>query len=130
MLAAFCFWLHRGTINPLLSTDRYIMPEFKHISLQDAHSMIEAGCQLADIRDEQSYAMSHIPSANHLDNQSLQQFIEQADPDKALIVYCYHGNSSQSAAQYFVEKDFTEVYSMDGGFEMWRQLFPQNTANT
>jgi thiosulfate sulfurtransferase len=106
------------------------MPEFKHISPQDAQSMIEAGCQLADIRDEQSYAMSHIPSANHLDNQRLQQFIEQADPDKALIIYCYHGNSSQSAAQYFVEKDFTEVYRMDGGFEMWRQLFPQNTANT
>ena len=41
--------------------------------------MIEAGCQLADIRDEQSYAMSHIPSANHLDNQGLQQFIEQAE---------------------------------------------------
>ncbi|WP_373083423.1 thiosulfate sulfurtransferase GlpE [Zhongshania sp.] len=105
------------------------MPTFKHISPQDAHAMLNAGnCQLADIRDEQSYASAHIPAASHLDNQSLQQFIESADPDQALIIYCYHGNSSQSAAQYFVEKDFTEVYSMDGGFEMWRQLYPQMTT--
>jgi thiosulfate sulfurtransferase len=105
------------------------MAEFKHISTQDAHTLITSDqCQLADIRDEQSYSLAHIPNATHLDNQSLQQFIENADPDQALIVYCYHGNSSQSAAQYLVEKDFTEVYSMDGGFEMWRQLYPQNTT--
>ncbi|MFT5889626.1 MAG: thiosulfate sulfurtransferase [Zhongshania sp.] len=105
------------------------MAEFKHISPQDAHTLITSDqCQLADIRDEQSYGLAHIPNASHLDNQSLQQFIENADPDQALIVYCYHGNSSQSAAQYLVEKDFTEVYSMDGGFEMWRQLYPQNTT--
>ncbi|WP_344936619.1 thiosulfate sulfurtransferase GlpE [Zhongshania borealis] len=107
------------------------MPTFKHISPQDAQAMIAAGnCQLADIRDEQSFASAHIPAATHLDNQSLQQFVEAADPDQALIIYCYHGNSSQSAAQYFVEKDFTEVYSMDGGFEMWRQLYPAITVTS
>jgi len=37
-----------------------------------------------------------------------------------LIVYCYHGNSSKSAAHYFCENGFTQVYSMDGGFEAWR----------
>lgn len=105
------------------------MNQFKHLSPAQAHALFEQGnCQFADIRDEQSFTLGHIPKARHLDNQSLQQFIEEADPDQALVIYCYHGNSSQSAAQYFVEKDFTEVYSMDGGFEEWRQHYPQQSS--
>lgn len=102
------------------------MPKFKHLSPEQAHEMLqEQDCQLADIRDEQSYQRGHIPNATHLNEQSLPDFLEAADPDKALIVYCYHGNTSLSAAQFFVEKNFTEVYSMDGGFEAWRIKFPQ-----
>lgn len=89
-----------------------------------------AATQLADIRDEQSYQLGHIAGATHLANHNLQDFIESADPDAPLIIYCYHGNSSQSAAQFFIEKDFTEVYSMDGGFEEWRQHYPQQSGST
>ena len=105
------------------------MSDFRRIPIDQAQAMLAAGdCQLADIRDEQSYQLGHIEGAVHLSNHNLQQFVEDADPDKALIIYCYHGNSSQSAAQYFVEKDFTEVYSMDGGFEEWRQRYPQQSG--
>jgi thiosulfate sulfurtransferase len=41
-----------------------------------------------------------------------------------LIVSCYHGNSSQSAAAYLCSQGFTEVYSLDGGFEVWRTTYP------
>ena len=102
------------------------MSEFQRISIAQAHElMAQEGCQVADIRDEQSFKLGHIEGATHLDNHVLQQFIEEADPAQPLIIYCYHGNSSQSAAQYFVDKDFTQVYSMDGGFEEWRQHYPQ-----
>lgn len=102
------------------------MHGFKHVSPEQAHTMLqEQDCQLADIRDEQSYQRGHIPDAAHLNEQSLQSFLEAADPDKPLIIYCYHGNTSLSAAQFFVEKHFTDVYSMDGGFEAWRVKFPQ-----
>ena len=102
---------------------------FKRISISDAEQLLrQPSTQLADIRDEQSYQLGHIKGASHLDNHNLQQFIEGADPDAPLIIYCYHGNSSQSAAQFFVEKDFTEVYSMDGGFEEWRQHYPHQSG--
>ncbi|MDN5871184.1 MAG: thiosulfate sulfurtransferase GlpE [Nitrococcus sp.] len=102
------------------------MQSFKHLSPEQAHTMLEEqDCQLADIRDEQSYQRGHIPNATHLNEQSLPSFLEAADHNKALIVYCYHGNTSLSAAQFLAEKDFTEVYSMDGGFEAWRMKFPQ-----
>jgi thiosulfate sulfurtransferase len=46
-------------------------------------------------------------------------------------VFCYHGNSSQQAAHFLTERDFTDVFCIDGGFEVWRQLFPLqiSTAN-
>lgn len=101
------------------------MSEFKRLSIDEASTLInEQAATLADIRDEQSYQLSHIPGAVHLDNNSLQGFIETIDPDQPLVVYCYHGNSSLSAAQFLCEKGFDDVYSMDGGFEAWRQQFP------
>lgn len=102
------------------------MQGFKHLSPEQAHEMIQQqDCQVADIRDEQSYQQGHIPDATHLNEQSLPSFLETADRDQALILYCYHGNTSLSAAQFFVEKEFTNVYSMDGGFEEWRLKFPR-----
>ena len=101
------------------------MGQFKHISIQASIDMLAAdGAQLVDIRDEQSFVAAHIKGAKHLDNVSLQDFIAQADPDVPVIVYCYHGNSSQSAAAFLNDKGFEEVYSMDGGFEQWRTEHP------
>lgn len=75
---------------------------------------------LVDVRDAQSYAAARIPGAMHLDNQSALDFVESRDKSLPVLVYCYHGNSSQSAAAWLAEKGFTEVYSLDGGFEYWR----------
>ena len=101
------------------------MSDFKRLSTSDAKTLIDdKSANLVDIRDEQSYQQAHIHNAVHLDSTSLQAFIETAAPDKPLVVYCYHGNSSQSAAQLLYEKGFEDVYSMDGGFEVWRQQFP------
>ena len=101
------------------------MGHFKHISVDATRQMLEGGgTQLVDIRDRQSYDNSHISGATHLDSSTVQGFIEQADPDHPVIVYCYHGNSSQGAAAFLAEKGFDEVYSMDGGFEEWRGQYP------
>ena len=40
--------------------------------------------------------------------------------DTPVLVYCYHGISSQNAAAFLIERGFETVYSLDGGFEAWR----------
>lgn len=101
--------------------------EFKRIDVQETRKLLDAspenGLQIIDIRDGQSYANGHISSALHLDNSNVQSFIANADSTKPLIVYCYHGNMSQSAAAYFGEQGFEETYSMDGGFSDWEVNF-------
>ncbi|EGH30312.1 thiosulfate sulfurtransferase, partial [Pseudomonas syringae pv. japonica str. M301072] len=58
----------------------------------------------------------------------ISDFIREADLDKPLVVVCYHGNSSQSAAAYLVGQGFSDVYSVDGGFELGRHLPARNSA--
>ena len=106
------------------------MTEFKRIPPQEAQSLREQGAVVVDIRDQPTYAAAHITGAQHLDNVNIADFIRAADLDAPLIVACYHGNSSQSAAAYLVGQGFSEVYSLDGGFELWRTTYPDETAQS
>jgi thiosulfate sulfurtransferase len=101
------------------------MSDFQHISIPDTVTKLQQGeVVIADIRDEQSFQAAHIAGAFHLTNGTLQQFIQQHEFSQPVVVVCYHGNSSQGAAQYLTQQGFEQVYSMDGGFEGWRHNFP------
>ncbi|MFF7709852.1 thiosulfate sulfurtransferase GlpE [Pseudomonas sp. NPDC007930] len=102
------------------------MSEFKRIPPAEAQALRDRGAVFVDIRDPQTYASGHIAGAQHLDNQSVHGFITAADLDAPLVVVCYHGNSSQSAAAYLAGQGFSEVYSLDGGFELWRSTYPEH----
>ncbi|NUT77227.1 thiosulfate sulfurtransferase GlpE [Pseudomonas sp. C1C7] len=104
------------------------MSEFKRIPPEQAHALREQGAVVVDIRDPATYAALHISGSKHLDNHSVSDFIRNADLDAPTVVVCYHGNSSQSAAAYLISQGFSDVYSMDGGFELWRTTFPSETA--
>ena len=106
------------------------MAEFKRISVTDAHQMIEQGhVVVADIRDDQSFANGHVENAFHLSNASMLSFSQKFDYDTPVLVFCYHGNSSQGAAQYLAQQGYEDVYSVDGGFEMWKMNYPYVTLS-
>ena len=102
------------------------MFDWKEISAEKTNEKIEMeGINLIDIRDPDSYAGSHIPGAIQLiDKQKADDFILKSDKKKPLVVYCYHGISSQGVAAYFSEQGFSEVYSLSGGFESYRLIYP------
>ncbi|KJK16460.1 thiosulfate sulfurtransferase GlpE [Pseudomonas sp. NPDC087612] len=104
------------------------MSEFKRIPPEQAQALREQGAVVVDIRDPQAFAAGHITGASHLDNHSVADFIRTADLDAPTVVVCYHGNSSQSAAAYLISQGFSDVYSLDGGFELWRGTYPAETA--
>ena len=101
------------------------MDAFKRINVEQAKQMCANGAVMVDIRDPESFASGHPVGAIHLDNHSIAEFVAQADLDVPTIVICYHGHSSQSAAAYLHSLDFSDLYSMDGGFEEWRQALPE-----
>ncbi len=93
---------------------------FKELHPQKAQEMVEEdSANVVDIRDPGSYSAGHIPNAFSLNDGNVKEYIESTDKEKPLIVCCYHGISSRSAAQYLSQNGFKEVYSMTGGFEAW-----------
>ena len=94
---------------------------FKRISIEEAQTLIKTQeVTLLDVRDPGSFAAGNIETSIHLSNENVQDVAASASKDKPLIIYCYHGNSSQGAADYFSSLGFQQCYSVDGGFEEWK----------
>lgn len=97
---------------------------YKCISIDEAKTLIEAGDAIvADVRAADAFSAGSIASAIHIQQETMDDFLARAAKDKPLVIYCYHGNSSKGAASFFSEQGFAEVYSVDGGYEAWRQKY-------
>ena len=57
----------------------------------------------------------HDDTMEHAEN--IDNFLEKTDREINLLVYCYVGNSSKGASEYFVQNGFKTVFSLDGGYE-------------
>ena len=103
---------------------------FKHMHIKELHAVVDSKSHVVvDIRDAASFQNGHIPNAIALTNDSLADFVREADLDAPLVVCCYHGHSSQQAAQFLASQDFTDVYSLDGGFVDWQLHYPDKVSS-
>lgn len=107
------------------------MEQFETIDVEQAHQRLkDDSAVLVDIRDPQSFEAGHTPGAFHLTNATLPAFMQHNEFDRPVMVMCYHGNSSRSAAQYLLQQGFDAVYSINGGFEAWVRQFPQDVETS
>ncbi|WP_413113092.1 thiosulfate sulfurtransferase GlpE [Thaumasiovibrio sp. DFM-14] len=98
------------------------MEHFQQINVVDARQLQQQlGAVLVDIRDAQSFLHAHAVSAFHLTNDTLVTLMQDVDFDTPIMVMCYHGISSQGAAQYLFNQGFEAVYSIEGGFDAWQR---------
>lgn len=98
---------------------------YAEIRPEEAKRRLDEGTAVCvDIRDADSFAAAHVPGASRLDGRSAAAFVAAADHERALIVCCYHGNSSRGAAAWLASQGFREVYSLTGGIEAWCERFP------
>jgi len=103
--------------------------EFKVIdSVQLKERLSEDNLVIADIRDVNSFNEAHIPNSINISNENIAQFMMERDFEQPIIVVCYHGISSQGAANYLIGQDFEDVYSLVGGFTDWASKFPADVA--
>ena len=95
---------------------------YQRISIEDAKELIkDDDITIIDIRDFNSFSYGHIQNAIHIENLKIENFIQEKDKNEPILIYCYHGNSSQTAANFFHQNGFQLVYSMDEGYEGWLQ---------
>jgi len=104
-------------------------PRFTHMHITELAQVLgDDSHVVVDIRDANSFANGRIKGAIHLTNENISNFLREADPDFPVVVCCYHGHSSQQAAQFLISQDFTLVYSLDGGYTQWQLQYPDNIS--
>lgn len=99
------------------------MENFEEISVAQAKDLMkQKNIVIVDIRDQGAFEEGHIEHALHVDDANIDEFINNADKHKPVLCYCYMGFSSKSAAQYFKDNGFDEVYSVIGGYTDWERV--------
>lgn len=100
------------------------MKNVEYLNTQQAYELQLQGARLVDIRDQRSFATEHVRESFHLTNDTLNNFLDEVDLEQPIMVLCYHGISSKGTAEFLFNRGFSQVYSVDGGFEAWRKLLP------
>ena len=100
--------------------------QFQHLNSHQLRQVLDSKSHvIVDIRDLDSFQKGRITGALHLTNESLADFLRDVDMDAPVVVCCYHGISSQQAAQFLISQDLSEVYSLDGGYADWLLQYPE-----
>ncbi|MCU1493024.1 MAG: dinucleotide-utilizing enzyme [Acidimicrobiaceae bacterium] len=75
-----------------------------------------------DVREADEYQQGAIPGALHLPRGFLEVQIEGVVPakDRPIVVYCAGGSRSAFAAKSLQELGYSDVVSMTGGFNRWK----------
>jgi rhodanese-related sulfurtransferase len=104
---------------------------FQRIDVERAEALLSHGDPLVlDARNANSFAESRISGAQPVSSANLGAIIGAIAKTRPVLIYCYHGNASREYAQTFSDFGFSEVYSLDGGYEAWRTRAPAGGSAT
>jgi molybdopterin/thiamine biosynthesis adenylyltransferase/rhodanese-related sulfurtransferase len=96
--------------------------EINEIDTAGAADLLERGYRMIDVREPDETAQGVIPGSTVIVRGNLEAQIENHVPDKStpLVVTCAGGVRSAFAVKTLAELGYTDVVSMDGGFNKWK----------
>lgn len=104
--------------------------QVKLVNVNEAKQLIDSGQDplVVDVREPGEYQQGHIKGAIHIPRGVMEMKVDRttpafdpkfADPQKTIIVHCAAGGRSAVAAQTMKAMGYTNVCSMEGGFDGW-----------
>ena len=99
------------------------MSGFKTVTPAQAVQLInKEDALLVDIREDNELAQGSIRGAKHYALSVLKQRIDELKEyaDKPIIAYCKMGNRSNEACTVLKQNNFSNVMSLKGGIEGWK----------
>ncbi len=96
--------------------------EIDEIDTEQGDLLRAEGATILDVREPDEVAQGVIPGAITIVRGNLEAQVENRIPDKStkLVVHCAGGVRSAFAAKSLAELGYTDVVSMDGGFNKWK----------
>jgi molybdopterin/thiamine biosynthesis adenylyltransferase/rhodanese-related sulfurtransferase len=98
--------------------------QIREVSTQEVRDKLNPanGFALLDVREGDEWEQGHLDQAIFLPRGFLEQKADKMLPDKgqSVVVYCAGGTRSALAAKTLQDLGYTDVYSMRGGFNEWK----------
>jgi len=92
------------------------------VEIDPAAAAVSGQALFLDVREADEYAQGAVPGALHIPRGMLELQVEGRVPDKdsKIVVYCAGGTRSALAAQALGQLGYSDVASMAGGFNKWK----------
>jgi molybdopterin/thiamine biosynthesis adenylyltransferase/rhodanese-related sulfurtransferase len=89
---------------------------------QAAEAIARPGTVVLDVREADEYEQGAVPGAVHIPRGFLESQVEGrvTDHDAPVVVYCAGGTRSAFAADTLTQLGYTDVVSVVGGFNKWK----------
>jgi molybdopterin/thiamine biosynthesis adenylyltransferase/rhodanese-related sulfurtransferase len=96
--------------------------QIREVTPQEVDALAPGSATIVDVREASEWEQGHIPGAHHVSKSYIEQQIEAAAPDRdaPVILYCAGGVRSLFAAQTLADMGYSDVASMNGGFQAWK----------
>ena len=99
-----------------------VKSEINEVTPEEAEKLLSDGWQILDVREPDEFSQGAVPNSIHIARGNLESSIEGKIPDKAtkIITMCAGGARSAFAAHTLNSLDYTQIASMEGGFNRWK----------
>jgi NADPH-dependent 2,4-dienoyl-CoA reductase/sulfur reductase-like enzyme/peroxiredoxin family protein/rhodanese-related sulfurtransferase/TusA-related sulfurtransferase len=78
--------------------------------------------KVVDVREPWEYELGHIPGAVNIPLRQLRRRINELSPEQELVINCAVGLRSYLAARILMQRGFTQVRNLNGGYRIYRTL--------
>ena len=96
--------------------------EIREVSTAEAEELRDKGAVILDVREAEEFEQGAIPGAVFIPRGHLEGQVEGRIPDKdaTVVIHCASGVRSAFAARTLGELGYTDVASLAGGFNKWK----------
>lgn len=93
------------------------------VNTLEATRLMNDDALMLDVREDNEWAVGHIPNAKHIRLGQLSDQLAQLEKfkDKPIVVYCRSGNRSGRACAMLKKSGFSNASNLAGGIVAWEQ---------
>lgn len=93
------------------------------INTLEATRLMNEDALMLDVREDNEWAVGHIPNAKHIRLGQLSDQLSQLEKfkDQPIVVYCRSGNRSGRACALLKKAGFANANNLAGGITAWEQ---------
>jgi rhodanese-related sulfurtransferase len=92
----------------------------REVSADQAYQKYQAGAYFLDVRTQEEWNEFHAPNSTLIPLDQLPTRLSEIPRDKEIVVVCRSGNRSQQGRDILLSAGFSQVTSMAGGLNEWR----------